>query len=650
MSATHEDDLPDVRHVVVLMLENRSFDNILGWAYSALRPPHFIPPGPLNRYNGLRGLDRDRWANPVTVGGKTVLLPPTRGFSTTTIGGVQYLMPPPVDPNETFVHMTRQIYGPWKPGQKDPPFGNLPPGTRPPMKGFAADYAGELGTAPTVGQIAKVMEAGTGDQVFPFHTLAYAYAVSDAWFGSCPTQTDPNRAFMACGTSEGKVDNSDLALENFTAPTVWCRLRENGVSWKIYWESPFPPDEGTMSWTRRSFAQIRDLDDSYFPRMSAFHRDARCGQLPFFTFLEPSWTLEKGQEGFQGNDLHPPGDIRPGLQFVSAVYTSLVSDPAAWAKTVLLITFDENGGTFDHVPPPDTATPDTRYRIGGFRFDRFGPRVPALLISPMVEAGTVFRSLKGLKTPYDHTSIPATVLKLAGIPKEKWKLFDRVEVAPTFEGVLTRAKNPRTDPRLGPGGGDWEERPEAAGTAAVSFGDPFLLRYASAGPFQNLYVTADDTNDGTALWLTGDRTKALPFRFTMGYSPDTARPAGMSVRAVAAVHVQFAAAWGADARNESYVRVKDTSTEVATWCYFGTDDQWWYSSWYVSHPSRAGLAWQVLWGDEVLIEYHALDGNTVWLPRKIVVRDDWAGDPYLAVGDDSTYDDTSAGRWVVERP
>lgn len=644
-----EAELPDVRHIVVAMFENRSFDNVFGWAYSALKPPHFVPPGPLKRFNGLTLRDLQELANPALVNNVEQMFPPSRGFTPTRINRVWYMMPPPVDPNEEFSHMTAQIYGPFKPGQKPPADGNMPPGSKPTMKGFAADYMGELGSNPTADQIARVMECASGSQVYPFHLLAYAYAVSDAWFGSCPTQTNPNRAFLACGTSQGKVNNSASGIDVFTADTVWNRLSEHGVSWKIYWENAFPPDLGSMPWTRQCFSRIKDMDDSYFPRMSQFHRDARTGNLPFFSFIEPSWTLETNQHGFQGNDLHPPGDIRPGLQFLSALYTSLASNPEAFQKTVLLITFDEHGGTYDHVPPPNTAKPDTP-RTTGFRFDRFGPRVPTVLVSPMVEPGTVFRSLKGLKTPYDHTSIPATILTLAGVPKEKWKLFDRVDVAPTFEGVLTRAKSPRTEVRLGPGTGDWEEEPPQASGSYVSFGDAFVLRYATSGDYQNRYVTADSTKDGTSLWLTSDKAKAMRFRFTMGYAPGTVWPVGMNVRTPAAVYIQYASpTWGPDARNEAYLRVPDTKLEVAQWCQFGKDDQWWYSTWYVSHPSRSLLAWQISWGDAVFLEYHELNGNTVWLPRKIIPLR-WMGSPYLAVGEDETFVDDGVGLWSVERP
>lgn len=650
--------LPNVEHIVVVMFENRSFDNVLGWTYS-FRPPHFIPDTPYARYNGLQGLDLSRYTNNAYMAdGKTIAgFRPTRGFTTTAIGGVQYLLPPPVDPHEEFDHMSRQIYGPWE--RFRPPVvgadGNAPAGAKPTMDSFAMDYQDALGVgSATTEQIARVMETGTYSQTYPFGVLARAYAVSDAWYSSTPTQTNPNRAFMACGTSQGWVDNGSEGLNQFNVPTIWNRLTALKKTWKIYWENTFPPDETDgQPWTRRCFTKLSDFGDECFPHVSAFHRDARLGRLPFFSFIEPSWTLEKLDEGFQGNDLHPPGDIRPGLQFLSAIYTSLVSNQAAWARTLLLVTFDEHGGTFDHVPPPDNVTPDQSWPHG-FRFDRVGPRVPTLLISPMVEPGTVFRSTKppsnGRSYPYDHTSIPATILKLAGVKPEQYGLYDRVEVAPTFEGVLRRANNPRTDVQLGEPEGDWVYSAEPTADDLVRYGDAFLLRYDGTGPTKGWYVkTGASTEKGQSLWLVRQREEACPFRFTLGYSSDGFKfPFDTFVRTTGVVHIQHAASWAPDSRNEAYLRVPDTKREVARWAELGRDDQWWYSSWYISNVNRAMLGWGLTWGSVVTLEYHALNSNTHWLPRKLLPYLDWST-YYLAVGDDGDFGNPNVGRWIIER-
>lgn len=658
MSDPAPDALPDVQHIVVVMLENRSFDNVLGWTYG-YTPPHFIPDTPMARYNGLQGLDLQRYTNRVVLADGTIAgFPPTRGFSTTAIKGVPYLLPPPHDPHEEFDRMSRQIYGPWN--RHLPPVvgpdGNAPPGAKPTMDSFAMDYQNALGvSSATKDDIARVMECGTFDQVYPLSVLAHAYAVSDAWFGATPTQTNPNRAFMACGTSQGLVNNAENGINTFTAPTIWNRLSALGKSWRIYWENTFYPDEGTQPWTRQCFTQLNAFGEEYFPRIGAFHRDAKLGRLPFFSFIEPSWTLEEWKagslEGWQGSDLHPPGDIRPGLQFLSAIYSSLVSNPAAWAKTLLLITFDEHGGTFDHVPPPDDVTPDMPHP-SGFRFDRVGPRVPTLLVSPMVEAGTVFRSTKpragGRSFPYDHTSIPATILKLAGAKPEEYGLYDRVRVAPTFEGVLRRAKAPRTDVALGEPGGDWTHEAEPGADDLVRYGEPFRLRCASPGSSQGWYVTGTSTEDGKYLQLTSDVAKAYRFRFTVGYSGQPGFPSDAFVRTPGLVYLQYAASWAPDARNEAYVRVADDKVEVAKYCTFGKDDGWWYSEWYVTQAGLRRLGWGLTWGAPITLEYHALNSNTHWLPRKMIPHDTWEGH-WLAVGDDADFGNPDVGRWILER-
>ncbi|MCA9620680.1 MAG: hypothetical protein KC731_16770 [Myxococcales bacterium] len=638
------------------MMENRSFDNMLGWLYS-YRPPHFIPDTPMARFNGLQGLDPARFANPVVLANNQVAyLPPTRGFTPTTMGSATYLAPPPRDPHEEFEHMSRQIYGPWD--RNRPPLvgptGNAPPGAVPTMDSFATDYQNAIGVTASQAEIARVMECATYAQAYPLSILAQAYAVSDAWYSSAPTQTNPNRAFMACGTSQGLVNNASDGIDRFTAPTLWNRLTSLGKSWKIYWENTYLPEVGRQPWTRQCFTQLNGFGDDHFPRMGAFHRDAKLGKLPFFSFIEPSWTLEKAfagsLEGFQGSDMHPPGDIRPGLQFLSAIYTSLVSNPAAWAKTLLLITFDEHGGTYDHVPPPHDVTPDQAHATG-FRFDRVGPRVPTVLVSPMVEPGTVFRSTKprsgGRSFPYDHTSIPATILKLAGATPDQYGLFDRVKVAPTFEGVLRRAGNPRSDFCLGEAAGEWEREPEATDNDLVRYGDSFRLRYASPGAANGWYVTGASTADGSDLWLTPNVGEAFPFRFTLGYSGQPGLPANAFVRTTGLVYLQWAASWPPDSQNHGYVRVPDDVFRVARYCELGADDGWWYSQWYITNAERRLLGWGLPWGAQVTLEYRALNSSTHWLPRKMIP---YATDRQrLAVADDADYASPGVGRWIIER-
>ncbi len=149
-----------------------------------------------------------------------------------------------------------------------------------------------------------------------------------------------------------------------------------------------------------TFSDLSSLADSYFGTFPDFQTAAKAGTLPSYTFLEPSW-------GSKGNSQHPNYDVALGEQFIHDVYYALRNSPL-WNETLLIVTYDEHGGCYDHVPPPSGAIPpDASVGEYGFDFTRFGPRVPTVLISPLIPAGTVFRVPDG-SMPFDHTSILKT--------------------------------------------------------------------------------------------------------------------------------------------------------------------------------------------------------------------------------------------------
>jgi phospholipase C len=205
------------------------------------------------------------------------------------------------------------------------------------------------------------------------------------------------------------------------------------VTWVVYNDTILP------SRTRLQLPRLWDpVLDGHFHSFDTFKQHARDGTLPIYSFIEPSFTIDP-------NDEHPPHDVRLGEQFIHDVYQA-VSTGKDWEQTLLLITYDEHGGCYDHVPPPWNATPpdpETNPGEAGFCFNRFGVRVPALLISPYIEAGTVFRSTTSV--PYDHTSILATILRdWLNIPSNKMLPSARIKAAPGFANVLSRT-TPRTD-------------------------------------------------------------------------------------------------------------------------------------------------------------------------------------------------------------
>lgn len=429
--------LDKIDHVVVLMLENRSLDSVLGWLYADDQPKRFVGADTTPTYQGLQ---TGNYSNEYD--GRVI--PATRG----TIGasghnGVspQPLRVPGFNSGEEYIHVTKQLFGsPSHPTTKNPPAG-----TPAAMAGFAYDYNVFYETWE---QLNQIMEAYSPEQLPILNGLAKAYAVSDAWHSSVPTQTNPNRAFSLCGTSLGRTDNTWDAVEQFTTKTIWQALPA-GTSWGIYYHDTW---QDGQCYTQYTFPGCNDvLASGEVEPIATFYSKARQGALPRFTYLEPKWGYGMGNldgsgfhcgkvfgkiYGSQGNDYHPPTWVGPGEVFVNEVYNALIANAAAWQRTLLVITFDEHGGTYDHVDPGWGAVPPDSHRgPDGFGFDRYGVRVPTLLVSPWIPSGTVFRSPSSTVT-FDHTSLIATLLTWCGVDPNSAGLGARVAAAPLFDAAF----------------------------------------------------------------------------------------------------------------------------------------------------------------------------------------------------------------------
>jgi phospholipase C len=398
------DNLSAVDHIVVLMLENRSFDHMLGYLY----PGNVTPGG--QPYEGLTGSE----SNPGTNG------QPVPVFAIEPGTPNAYLMPG-ADPGEGYMATNDQLYG-----------SDTAPasGTAAPCQGFVQNYAYTLGWQAATPGWSIVSGTAESDimgcyapQTLPvLSALATGYAVCDQWFSSVPTETLPNRAFTVAGTSQGHMDDKTLT---FTSPTIFGLLEAAGLGWAVYGYDQEPLTKGT-------FTQISNAAATHFGLFTDFQQAAAAGTLPAYTFLEPSWSST-------GNSQHPNYDVAAGEQLIHDVYEALRGGPG-WPQTLLVLTYDEHGGCFDHVPPPWGATPpDADVGEFGFGFDRFGVRVPAVLVSPLIEAGTVFRVPAG-GPPLDHTSILKTVQQRFGLAS----LTARDAAAPGFGDVVTLTA-PRTD-------------------------------------------------------------------------------------------------------------------------------------------------------------------------------------------------------------
>ncbi|WP_343050109.1 alkaline phosphatase family protein [Burkholderia guangdongensis] len=391
--------LPNVKHIVVVMFENRSFDTMLGWLYDGAAPNVVLPPDSPPKFDGVD----PSMINPTHAGVPVHVTQSAASYTT-----------PDVDPQETFVNVTQQLLG---------PNGN---GTPAPMQDFVRNYETTATTDPT-----QVMQCYSVAQLPVLATLARAYAVSDAWFASVPSQTWPNRAFVHAGTSNGHVDNgSPPDPLDWDVPTIFNVLSAVGASWAVYHDTVIaPPLTGVM------FPKL--WGNPNFKGFPAFVDACATGTLPQYSFIEPSFLAG-------ANDMHPPHDVRAADAFLHQIWTAVSTSPR-WKETMLVVTFDEHGGCFDHVVPPGNAAPPDSASAPGdqnFGFDRFGVRVPAVVVSPYIASGTVFRSPTA--TPYDHTSILATLRDWLGIPADKMLKSQRIAQAPTLAPVLT-LDAPRTD-------------------------------------------------------------------------------------------------------------------------------------------------------------------------------------------------------------
>jgi phospholipase C len=390
---------------VQLMLENRSFDQMLGFLYPNRTGPNGQP------FEGLIGTETNDDANGHPV--------PVYQIDPATAGA--YFMPG-ADPGEGYANTNSQLFG----------SGNPPSSAKPTNGGFVTNYAAAIAfdrqrhRTPLPGTVASnIMGMFTPAALPVLSGLAAGFAVCDHWYSSVPTETFPNRAFAAAATSQGHMNDSTAS---YTVPSIFGLMTAHGLSWKIYGYDKDPL-------TRGNFPDTLNAPDTCFGKFGNFQADAAAGKLAAYSFLEPAW-------GSAGNSQHPNYDVALGEALIQQVYQTLRNSPG-WNQTLLIITYDEHGGCYDHVGPPGGATPpDSSVGEFGFDFTRFGVRVPAVLVSPLIAAGIIYRVPAG-SMPIDHTSVLKTIERRWDLPA----LTARDAAAPDLGGVLTLT-TPRTDDPL----------------------------------------------------------------------------------------------------------------------------------------------------------------------------------------------------------
>jgi phospholipase C len=370
-------------HIIVLMMENNSFDRMLGALLSERSDG-----------GGIKGTAANHWNDD----GSATPLPPVRHVMQTT---TTHIVQP--DPSHELPDVLKQIAGP-----------NL---------GYVTDYATVYptgGSTPSTWLQRQEIMDYYDDGVLPIlHTLAKQYTICDRWFSSLPGPTWPNRVFVHTGTSLGYTTNS--VGNNWDQTTIYELLDNNNISWKIYC------GDGDISQT----AVLRhtpwvDSMRNFFPAAQA-----PAASFPQYCFIEPNYgTLHKASE----NDQHPLSDVFRGELLIRDVYNALRANDALWQSSLLIINYDEHGGFYDHVAPPPAVPPDNRTDGTGFKFDKLGVRVPSVLVSPWLDQGVI-------SDTFDHTSILKFLVQKWGLAN---LLGDRVAAPSTNTFANYLRKSPRS--------------------------------------------------------------------------------------------------------------------------------------------------------------------------------------------------------------
>lgn len=460
----HQRSLKDVsalEHVVVITFENRSFDNIFGY----LHPTRDLPDG--QTFEGLAGgtywnagPDRERIFAHIYQGDYK-----------------DVIKSPDPDPGEEYQHVNTQLFGTILPHKNadvtadkmTEPY-NVPPHGSINMGGFVLDYFHNIKITlkdedAARAKCGQIMGSFDPEMLPVLSTLARNFAVYDHWFSAVPSQTFCNRAFFHASTSSGFVTNAGAHgykkwFELNPAATIFNQLEEAGLPWAVYFdESQLVSITGLIN--HHALAPFRH---THFRSMTDFYNDVKAGTLPAYSFIEP-------RQLFCHNDMHPPltftiagttidpiYDTRAGEVLLHEVYSAIRDSESPTGSnamnTTLLVTFDEHGGTYDHVPPPAAVPPEN---LGdtecGFAFDRLGVRVPTIAISAYTRAGTV------INEEMHHGAVIATLCRKHGLApltardegaRDIANAFNLKEPRPASQWPQTQPAPVPAEPQAGP--------------------------------------------------------------------------------------------------------------------------------------------------------------------------------------------------------
>lgn len=412
--ATYSAQESKIEHVVVMMLENRAFDHMLGFMSRGGKYGD-------TRVDGLTGNECNLKNISDPQGGKICVNDQAQDHC-------------PYDPNHSFAATTERIFGcVWKETEGTPCTDTKMADGKNDMSGFVSSAIREGKTG------ANEMSMWPPEKVPIITTLAKEYALFDRFFASHPGSTYPNRQFVLSGTAHGMEDTGDQVPKGgFPQKTVLRSFEEAGMSWRMYYED-------SLAWAIFMKDVQQNTSKPFIIPMKQFYTDAANGTLANFTFLEPRIAASRKARHDRtyglANHQHPTSSVQEGERWMKNVYEALRSSPL-WDKTLFLITYDEHGGFYDHVPPPqvDVPNPDGLCTKDGFPYTRLGVRIPTIAISPWIQKNVLVHDPPSAQKPfptseYELTSIPATLRKL--FPQLGGPLTKRDAWAGTFEHLLT---------------------------------------------------------------------------------------------------------------------------------------------------------------------------------------------------------------------
>jgi len=443
MTAVDPDDLERLRaleHIVVVMMENRSFDHMLG--YLSLEGMQDV--------DGLTGdefnLDADG----------DVIKVHAFDAEANKVQRAGEALQKRLDPDHSPAGVRKQVGSGYTRGG-------------PAMGGFVRSFIESRKSADDVGKDLWSVPMGyyTSKDVPVYDHLARQYCVCDRWHASIPGDTWPNRLYATTGTKGEKVSATGLwesltdapplrrlrSMPLYDVPAFTRRLTDK--QWRWYSHDPAtlrlvdaryrdlakPMRDNFAYFDRRAVDWLTKRLETPIVRGASFLDDAARGTLPQVSWIDPNF-VDLSVLETNSNDDHPPSDIRSGQSFVLDVYEALLRSPA-WENTLLIVTYDEHGGFYDHVPPPSLPADDEARP----EFTTYGVRVPALIVGPRVRR-TVLHDPEGAaagSARYDHTTLIKTILlAFASNPAAALrKMPGRVQRAPHLGNVILDA--PRTD-------------------------------------------------------------------------------------------------------------------------------------------------------------------------------------------------------------